>query len=167
MTASHPDTLTLHGVRLLGFARGPRIAIRFGLAREEVEEALLDLEAYGWVTRSEFAGSAGWSLTERGRAENERRLREELEAAGVRSTIVDVHGRFLPLNARFQDAVTRWQVRPLPGAPMAANDHTDFRWDDRVIESLRSLGRRLVPLDAELAGALHGSPGTPTATTPP
>jgi hypothetical protein len=148
------DTLTLHGLRLLGFAHGPRITARFGLDREQVEAALLDLEAFGWVTRSEFAGSAGWSLTERGRAENERRLAGELDAAGARSTVVDVHARFLPLNARFQDAVTRWQVRPLPGAPMAANDHTDFRWDDRVLESLRSLGRRLVPLDAELAGAL-------------
>ncbi|HEX5532553.1 MAG TPA: hypothetical protein VFX33_02300 [Actinomycetales bacterium] len=58
------------------------------------------------------------------------------------------------MNARFQDAATRWQVRPLPGDPMAANDHSDFRWDDRVIESLHSLGRRLIPLEAELAGAL-------------
>jgi hypothetical protein len=151
---SAPGTLTLHAVRLLGFASGPRIATRFGLGRAEVEETLLDLEAFGWVTRSDFAGSAGWSLTERGRAENERRLAEDLDAAGVRSTVVDVHGRFLPLNARFQEAVTRWQVRPLPGAPMAANDHTDFRWDDRVLESLRSIERRLVPLDAELTDAL-------------
>ncbi len=114
----------------------------------------MDFEAYGWVTRSEFAGSGGWSLTDGGRAENERRLAAELEASGARSTVVEVHRRFLPLNARFQEAVTRWQVRPLPGDPMAANDHTDFRWDDRVIGSLRSLGRRLVPLNADLFNAL-------------
>lgn len=67
---------------------------------------------------------------------------------------MEVHSRFLPLNARFQEAVTRWQVRPLPGDPMATNDHTDFRWDDRVIESLRSLGRQLIPLDTDLVYAL-------------
>lgn len=65
-----------------------------------------------------------------------------------------VHRRFPPLNARFQEAVTRWQVRPLPGDPLATNDHTDFRWDDRVIESLRSVGRQLVPLDTDLVNAL-------------
>lgn len=99
-------------------------------------------------------GSTGWSMTDRGRAENERRLAAELDAAGARSTVVEVHSRFLPLNARFQEAVTRWQVRPLPGDPMGTNDHTDFRWDDRVIESLRSLGRRLIPLDTDLVNAL-------------
>ncbi len=37
---------------------------------------------------------------------------------------------------------------------MAANDHTDFRWDDRVLDSLGSLGRRIGPLCAELSGRL-------------
>jgi hypothetical protein len=146
--------LTLHAVRLLGFAEAHRIASRFSLDRGEVEEQLLDFEAHGWVTRSEFAGHHGWSLTDRGRAQNEGLLASELDGAGARTTVADVHGRFLPLNARFQEAVTRWQVRPLPGEPMAANDHTDFRWDDRVIESLQSLGRRLIPLQAQLSSAL-------------
>lgn len=141
-------------MRLLGFAQAQQIASRFDLDRGEVGEHLLDFEAYGWLTRSEFAGTTGWSLTDSGRAENERRLAAELDVWGVRSTVMEVHGRFLPLNARFQEAVTRWQVRPLPGDPMARNDHTEFRWDDRVIESLRSLGRRLVPLDTDLDSAL-------------
>lgn len=151
---SEPTTLTLRAVRLLGFAETQRIASRFSLDRDEAAEHLLDFEAHGWVTRSEFAGSAGWSLTDRGRAENERRLGEELDASGARGTVAEIHNRFLPLNGRFQEAVTRWQVRPLPGDAMAANDHTDFRWDDRVIDSLTSVGRRLVPLDAELADVL-------------
>ena len=151
---SHPGTLTLRGIRLLGFTDAGRVASRFGLAPGDAEDHLLDFEAYGWVTRSQFAGSAGWSLTERGRAENERRLAAELDAAGARSTVEEVHRRFLPLNGRFLEAVTRWQVHPSPGDPMATNDHTDFRWDDRVIESLRSLGRRLEPLDADLSNVL-------------
>lgn len=151
---SHPTTLTLHAVRLLGFAPTERVASRFGLDRLEVEENLLDFEAHGWVRRSEFATSKGWSLTDRGRLENERRLAAELDAAGTHSTVADVYKQFLPVNGRFQEAVTRWQIRPLPGDPMAANDHTDFRWDDRVIESLNSTGRRLASLDAELVDAL-------------
>lgn len=55
-------------------------ASRFGLDRTEVWENVLDFEAFEWVTRSEFAGNAGWSLTDSGRAENERRLAAELDA---------------------------------------------------------------------------------------
>ena len=65
-----------------------------------------------------------------------------------------VHERFLPQNARFQDAVTRWQIRPLPGAPMATNDHTDHRWDDDVLEVLGSVGRRLDRLETDLTAVL-------------
>ncbi len=121
---------------------------------EETQERLLDFEALGWIGRSEFAGEAGWSLTERGRGEDGRRLAAELDAAGVRAVVTAVHRQFLPLNARFQDAATGWQVRPVPGASMARNDHTDHRWDDRVLEGLRAVGRRLGPLDGELAAAL-------------
>lgn len=152
--ATDQPTLTLHAVRLLGFAPPDRVALRYGLARAATEESLYDFEAQGWVTRSEFAGAVGWSLTARGRAEDERRLAAELDACGGRPTVAGVHARFLPLNARLQDAATRWQVRPLPADRLAVNDHTDARWDDRVIETLASVGRRLVPLDAELASVL-------------
>lgn len=151
---SEPVDLSLHAVRLLGFADAGAIARRFGQDSEEVQEHLLDFEAFGWVTRSEFAGSGGWSLTDAGRSENRRRLAAELDAAGARPVVVDVHARFVPLNARFLAAATRWQVRPLPGQPMASNDHTDHRWDDRVLDALGSVGRELAPLDTELANGL-------------
>ena len=151
---SDAATLALHAVRLLGFADTPRVASRFGLDRADVQEHLLDFEAYGWVRRSGFAGTEGWSLTDSGRNENERRLAAELDREGAGAVVVGVHERFGPLNARFLTAVTRWQTRPLPGSPTAANDHTDFRWDDRVIDTLASLGRRLRALESDLAGAL-------------
>jgi hypothetical protein len=151
---SRPADLSLHAVRLLGFADTGVVARRFGQDPEGVLEHLLDFEASGWVTRSEFAGTGGWSLTEAGRAEDERRLAAELDAAGARPVVLEVHAQFVPLNARFLDAATRWQVHPAPGQPMAANDHTDLRWDDRVLHDLASVGGALAPLDAELAGRL-------------
>jgi hypothetical protein len=156
MTGPDSDlrTTTLHAVRLLGFAPTHRVAARCGSRHDVVEEVLLDLEAYGWVTRSRFASTQGWSLTERGRAQDERRVGEELDRLAARPTVTAVHQRFLPLNARFQEAVTRWQIRPLPGDAMAVNDHSDHRWDDRVLDSLSSLGRRLVPLQTELSSVL-------------
>lgn len=93
-------------------------------------------------------------MTDAGRVEDRRRMAAELDASGARPVVVDVHDRFLPLNAQFLEAATRWQVRPVPGQPMASNDHADHGWDDRVLETLGSVGRRLAPLDAELADAL-------------
>ena len=47
---STTEDLALHGVRILGFASSGRVAARFGLAADEVDEMLLDHEARGWVT---------------------------------------------------------------------------------------------------------------------
>lgn len=151
---SDPVDLALHSVCLLGYADTGAIARRFGQDPDDVAESLLDFEAFGWVTRSQFAGSAGWSLTDAGRAQDGQRMAAELAAAGAGPVVAQVHARFLPLNGQFLEAATRWQVRPLPGQPMASNDHTDHRWDDRVLEELVSLGRRLTPLEAELTEVL-------------
>jgi hypothetical protein len=144
--------LVLHAVRLGGMTTPAAAATRFGLDQAAVEELLLDFAAYGWVSHTEFAGTGGWSLTDAGRTEDERRLSAELQDAAAEPVVEDVHLRFLPLNARFQEAVTKWQVRPQPGDELARNDHTDFRWDDRVLDSLeRTVGHALA-----LVGTLSG-----------
>lgn len=149
-----PTMLCLHAVRILGFADETGVARRFALDREVVTELLLDFEACGWVSRTGFAGASGWSLTDAGRLENQRQLSAELDECSARPVVVGAHAAFVPLNARFLDAVTRWQVRPAPGDDMAVNDHHDFRWDDRVIDDLSSIGRLLSPLCDDLTGAL-------------
>ena len=151
---SSPRLLALHALRLKGMGDAGKTARRFSLDRVEVADLLLDFEAYGWVYRVEFAGAGGWTLTEAGRMENERQLADELEQSGSAAAVAHAHTTFLPLNARFQTACTNWQIRPLPGEPMAANDHTDFRWDDRVLDALGSLGRQQALLCAELTGRL-------------
>ena len=131
-----------------------KVAGRFSLDPDGVLDLLLDFEAYGWVQRVEFAGAGGWALTHAGRVENERQLAGELAESRSAAAVAEAHSTFLPLNARFQSAVTQWQIRPLPGDPMAANDHSDFRWDDRVLDALGNLGRRLAPLCGELTSHL-------------
>ena len=80
---SDPEDLALHGVRVLGFATPSRIADRYRLDLDAVQELLLDHEARGWISHLSFAGSSGWSLTDTGRSENERRLAAELDRAGA------------------------------------------------------------------------------------
>ena len=156
MTRPSPaDLLVLHAVRLRGMADNPAVARRFGLDRAATDELLGDFEAYGWITRSGFAGIAGWSLTDRGRAENERRLAAELrEVPGADATLRRVHRAFLPLNDRLQRACTDWQIRPAAGDALAVNDHRDPAWDGRVLDELVALAGALSPLVRELAGAL-------------
>lgn len=154
MTGSRPDLLVLHAVRILGFADDAAVAHRFGLDGAGTSELLLDAEAHGWVTHSAFAGVGGWSLTERGRVENERLLADELAAAGGSDEVHDVHQGFLPLNARLQSATTDWQLRPTPHDRLAANDHTDAAWDSGVLDELAAVEHGLRPLAARLSAVL-------------
>ncbi|MEV6284704.1 transcriptional regulator [Kribbella sp. NPDC051770] len=149
--ASTQELLVLHAVRLKGMADDKAVAARFLLDQATVSELLLDYQAYGWVSWSEFAGTRGWSLTPAGRVENERQLAAERGDAGV---LREVYQEFLPLNARLQQACTEWQLRPSEDDPMAFNDHTDPAWDARVVKALTALSLRLDELVQRLSGVL-------------
>ncbi len=153
--ASEPELLVLHGVRVKGMTDAPAVAARFGLAVPVVEELLLDEEASGHVQRVSFADLSGWALTDRGRVEDGRRLNAELEHTGVRATVEAANDVFAHLNGRFLATLTRWQIRPEPWDPMAANDHTDHRWDDRVLDDLERAAPRLRQVCDQLTGALQ------------
>ena len=110
--ASLTDLLTLHAVRLKGFADGSAISGRFDL---DVEATVSRLEAYAadaWITHSAFGGLAGWSLTEDGRRVNEAQLAEELDTTASRDRVGEVHERFLPLNAIVSAACSSVQLDP-------------------------------------------------------
>jgi hypothetical protein len=134
---SSPDDLVLHGPRVLGFASPARIATRFGLDGAFVAERLLDYEARGWVRHSAFDSSSGWSLTESGRTENERRLRLELDEARARDRVAALHAAFVPLNHQFGTACTNWA------------------WDEAVLKTLARLGGKLRQLCDELTQSLQ------------
>jgi hypothetical protein len=125
----------------MGFATSDSVAARYRLDRDFTHELLFDFEASGWVTRSAFANSTRWSLTDRGRAENERILGQELDVVGARDAVTVVHAQFVPLNRRFGKACTNWQIRPARLDSMAFNDHTDWLWDEQVLRTLTTLGR--------------------------
>ena len=153
-TPSSAELLALHAVRVSGMIDAAGVARRTWVGREHAEELLLDDEARGWVRRVAFADLAGWSLTETGRLEGERRLAEELERTGARPVVERAHDTFARLNERFLSTLTRWQLRPQPWDRLAANEHDDPVWDGRVLDELASYRRRLAPLCAELTGAL-------------
>ncbi|MEU6781296.1 transcriptional regulator [Nonomuraea angiospora] len=148
------DLLALHSVRITGYADTPVIARRYGLDAAETKEMLYDAEARGWVQHTAFAGSGGWSLTEAGRAENERQLAAELAGVGGADEVHDVYREFRPLNALLLRACTDWQLRPTDGDRLAPNDHSDFAWDARILYELAGVDRALTPLVNRLGSVL-------------
>ncbi|MFF3444967.1 transcriptional regulator [Streptosporangium sp. NPDC002721] len=151
---SSPELLVLHAVRVTGFADTPVIARRYGLDAAETEETLRDAQAFGWVEHTAFAGTGGWSLTEAGRAEDERRLAAELAGVGGADEVREVYREFLPLNALLLRACTDWQLRPVAGDRLAVNDHSDPAWDARILHELAGVGGALSPLADRLGSVL-------------
>ena len=151
---SSTELLVLHGVRIKGMADMDTISRRFALDPAEVQEHLLDYEASGVIQRVAFADVRGWSLTEAGRKENERLLASELNQAAARDVVAQSHTAFVPLNARFLDAITRWQIHPTRRDAMASNDHSDWAWDERVLGELASLSEKLRRIEEPLAASL-------------
>lgn len=111
MTGLPAEGLTLHAVRLLGFADTEAVAERFGQSLGDVEAALIDAGANGWAARSSFGGTGGWSLTEAGKAENQRLLAAELDTTGTREVLTELHGAFVPLNTEVVAACGALQLR--------------------------------------------------------
>lgn len=138
-----PTTRVLHTVRVLGYAEPARIADRLGLPEPAVSEALLDAEAYGWVRHAD----GGWSATDRGRAEGERRVAAELDAADAREAVTAAHRDFLPLDDVVEAACAAWQQRQL-GVGEAAVGQTE------TLVVLRRAGDALAELEARLVAVL-------------
>ncbi|MEV8639008.1 transcriptional regulator [Streptosporangium sp. NPDC051023] len=155
MTRNSPlDLLVLHAVRITGFADTPVVAHRYGLDAAETKKVLRDAQARGWVEHTAFAGTEGWSLTEAGRAENERQLAAELARVGGADEVRDVYRKFLPLNGLLLQACTDWQLRPAAGDRLAVNDHSDAAWDAGVLSELAGIDRALTPLADRLGSVL-------------
>ncbi|MFB9607677.1 transcriptional regulator [Streptomyces roseofulvus] len=153
-TSSSPELLVLHAVRLRGMTTEAEAAARFGLDADAVGELLLDLQAYGRVTRSGFAGTSGWSLTDAGRTEGERLLAEELAGSGHGAYVRERYETFLAYNARCLTACTDWQLRPDGSGRLAVNTHADMDWDGRILDELTVLGGVIDTLAAELGSRL-------------
>jgi len=148
------DLLVLHTVRVTGFVDDAVVAQRSGVDQHTVSELLRDHEAVGWVTRHEFVGAGGWTMTERGKSEDARRLTKQLDDTGARDLVARALRVFEPLNARVVRACTDWQLRPEGADRLADNDHADRGWDTRVLDELAAVDVELEPLAGELTSVL-------------
>lgn len=150
--APDPITDVLLALRLLAVAESPGVAARAGRPQPEVEGVLAHLAESGWASYR-TGRFPGWMLTVHGRAEGERRLAGELDAAGARARTVALYRRFLVLNPEVLRVASSWQVRTVDGVEVP-NDHANPRHDAAVIDELAALHRRADRLLVELESSL-------------
>lgn len=165
---STPDLLTLHAVRLLGYAPTDRVAARFGRPPADTEAELAALADRGWVGHSSFGGQGGWSLTEAGKAEGERRLAIELDEAGARPLVDRVHRDFLPYNRSVGELCTAWQLATLGMADREVDLDSTVAGLGEAADALAGFERDLASRLDRFAGyhrrfaiALHRIPDDP------
>ncbi|MFF0458005.1 hypothetical protein [Nocardia africana] len=151
---SRSSLLALHAIRLGGFVETHAVAGRYRMPVDLAESYVRDFRDRGWINRFRFGTDAGWSLTESGRAQNERQLADELSECGAKALVADVYRMFLPLNARLVQACTAWQLTILPDGSMQDNDHQDSQRDRSILDELESLAKELVPLTNTLTERL-------------
>jgi hypothetical protein len=137
---SDARTLVLHGVRLRGFGEPAAVAAVVGLDADVVAAELEVLGADGLAVHRE-GRLTGWSLTPEGRAEQQRRLADEVDAAACRPDVDAAYRAFLALNNELLEVCTAWQMKgDVP------NDHSDERYDAEVVDRLVALHARLEPI---------------------
>lgn len=138
------DFDVLHALAISGMADPRALATRAGRDEEELGRELDRFGADGLATHLERRGV--WRITPAGR-DRHAELLDRAVPAEARDRLRPGYERFLPLNLRFKDTCTRWQLRG--GAP---NDHSDPGYDRALVADLDELHREVTPVLADLAG---------------
>jgi hypothetical protein len=145
---SDPRFLTMHALRIKGFAKVDMVADLAALPHDHVEEHLVGLRDDGHAMFRE--ARALWQLTPDGREHHAVRLKEDVEASGAAARLCGPYEAFLGLNERFKALCGDWQLRD--GQP---NDHADPAYDNDVIARLCTLDTEARPVVGALGDALE------------
>lgn len=144
---SHPEFVTLHALRIKGFAPVPTLAEIAALSERDVEQYLTAFERHGHAQYRENRGL--WQLTHDGREVHAERLADEVAAARAAERLAEHYEPFLGFNSEFKQICTDWQLRD--GEP---NDHADADYDRDVLGRLDALHRRADPVVGSMADVL-------------
>jgi hypothetical protein len=146
------DLRILHTTRCIGYSTSERVAVAAGLTAEDTLDGLRSLDRDGLVSHVDGV-FGGWSITDSGRTHAARRVAEELDGSGSRSTVETAYAEFLALNPQLLNACGDWQIRRV-GATSIPNDHRDRDYDIAVIDRLARIDEEVQPVIAALAGVL-------------
>ncbi|QFZ20672.1 hypothetical protein [Saccharothrix syringae] len=132
-----------HALAVLRMGPVERVVAATGHAPGDVLAELDRLRVAGVVVLMERRGL--WRLTADGMRHHAGLLAADVPPP-ARAALSGVHRAFVPLNQRFKDLCTRWQLR---GG--AANDHGDPGYDRDVVAELGALHREAEAVVGDLA----------------
>ena len=140
----------VHALKVKGLASAEDLAEITG--RTDLAPVLDELTAEGLV-KLRTGRVGGYALTKEGRGAH-----PQLVAAAVtdgeKAGLGAAYEAFLPVNGRFKEVCTRWQMRPGPDGAQP-NDHSDAAYDAAVVEELGAVHEDAV---RALAPAAEASP---------
>lgn len=144
--------LTLHAVRLAGFADEEALADRALLPLEEIRIALEGAARDGELETMSFADARGWILTESGLSRLADLLEEEASAAEAQGVVARTVTAFEDpqgINARFVETVSQWQLQST--APTQGSTVADGKQGaDALLAELAAFGGQLRLMLTEL-----------------
>ena len=155
MAQPHPsdrDAVVRHVLRCIGFAGEERVASAAGLDLVDTVASLRELSVGGFVSHHDGV-FGGWGLTEAGRSADDAWLAVELDASGARTEVGQAYEAFSQLNPELLGVCHDWQMQGVSGASFM-NDHTDARYDARVIDRLARVDRAVQPILDSLSSRL-------------
>lgn len=141
----HERFLAVHALKVRGVASAADLADITGTDLGPVLEELTGEE----LVKLRTGRVGGYTLTKTGREAHPALLAGAVtddERAGVAKT----YEGFLPINGRFKDICTRWQMRDGGAEP---NDHSDPDYDSAVIDDLAQVHEEVVAVLAPAADA--------------
>jgi hypothetical protein len=124
--------LVVHALKVKGLASAEDLTEITG--RDDLDGVLDELVAEELV-KLRTGRIGGYTLTKQGREAHPALVASavtDAERGGVSRT----YDAFLPVNGRFKEVCTRWQMRPGPDGGTQPNDHADTAYDSSVIGEL-------------------------------
>jgi predicted transcriptional regulator len=142
MTEEDNRDVLLLALRVKGAAELKDLCTASRLSQTDCEKVIVSLASDGLIKKNERLKK--YVLTDSGSksvAASAKGLRSEIG----QTELEGLYNRFMILDAEFKNLATAWQVRA-PGPPPLFNDHSDPRYDQRIVNNLVRLHHRLKPL---------------------
>lgn len=146
-TATSTRFLVMHALKVKGVASETALSHATGLPEDTILAEVDQLLAAELVRRRK-GRLGGLALVEAGKAVHAELLTVDVDEAAS-SDLDEAYQAFLPLNGRFKDLCTRWQMRG-----SEPNEHTDPEYDAGVVAELVSLHGEAQTFLAAAEGAL-------------
>jgi ferredoxin len=134
--------LVVHALRLKGLAPDEHLADVTGLDPADLSVVLEQLIADELV-KLRAGRIGGYTLTPAGRQSHASLLSSHVTPE-ERTGVGAAYDAFLPINGRFKETCTRWQMRTGEDGAQQVNDHSDAGYDAAVIDELGTVHKEAV-----------------------